>query len=234
MALKVKITKEEFDALPEVLKAEYKGDGAGYVLDTDFVPEDVAPLRNALERVREENRLMREAEDKKVREAEQRIRDELRASGNTEELERRFTAERETLRTELSSRVGVREQQLTRLLVDERAQSMAVKLAGVNAPILLPHIKMRLRAEFDGDDAVCKVVSADGQPSTLTVADLEKEFLNNKLFASILIGVDSSGGGAARNQGGGASKKPNEYTTEERNDLYRNNRAEFDRLFPQQ
>lgn len=234
MALKVKITKDEYDALPEVLKAEYKGDGAGYVLQTDFVPEDVAPLRNALERTRDELRQLRETEAEKVREAEQRIRDELRASGNTEELERRYTAERETLRSELSGRVGVREQQLTRLLVDERANSMAVKLAGKNSFIILPHIKQRLRAVFDGEDAVCKVVTGDGQPSTLTVDDLEKEFLNNPLFASILTGVDSSGGGAVRNTGGGASKKPSEYTMTERNEMYRTNRAEFDRLFPQQ
>lgn len=232
MALKVKITKEEYDALPDVLKAEYKGSGAGYVLDTDFVPEDVAPLRNALERVREENRQMREAQNERDRQTEERLREELRTSGNTEELERRLTQEREQLREQLTGNISRRDQQLSRILVDDRAESMSRDLAGENWALLLPHIKMRLRADLDGDTPTCKVCSADGQPSTLSLADLKQEFLQNALFATILVGVNSSGGGTARNPGGGATKKPNEYTESERIALYNSNPAEYNRLFP--
>lgn len=232
MALNAKITKEQYDALPEAIKEHYKGDGAGYVLETDTVPEDIAPLRNALDRTKEELRQMREAQEERDRQTEQRIRDELRTSGNTTELERRLTQERETLRTQLTADVDRRTQQLSRVLVQDRAAALARELSGDAWLVMLPHIQSRLVADLDSDVPACKVVAPDGQPSTLTVEDLKKEFLNNPAFASIIKGVDSSGGGAGRNKGGNATKKPEDYNQQERIDLFHTNRAEYDRLFP--
>lgn len=236
MALKHKITKEEFDQLDPVIQAEYKGDGAGYVLDTDAHSDDTTALRNAHERTKEELRQLRDAQETErqriARETEERIREELRSTGNTTELERRLTAEREQLRTELTQQTERRTQQLSRVLVQDRAQAMARELSGDAWPVMLPHIQNRLVADLDSDIPACKVVSADGQPSTLTVEDLKKEFLNNPAFASIIVGVSSSGGGAGRKTGGDASKKPEEYSQQERIDLYNSNPTEYARLFP--
>lgn len=232
MALKFKITKEEFDALDPLIQAEYKGDGAGYVLDTDVQNQDTTALVNAHSRVKDELRQLRETEAQRLREAEERIREELRASGNTTELERRLTAEREQLRSALTADVERRTQQLSQVLVRDRAQALARELSGDAWAVMLPHIQSRLVADLDSDIPACKVVAADGQPSTLTVEDLKKEFLNNPAFASIIKGVDSTGGGAGRKPGGNASKKPEEYTQQERIDLFNSNRADYDRLFP--
>lgn len=232
MALKYKITKVEFDALDPLIQAEYKGDGAGYVLDTDVQNEDTTALKNANERNKEELRRMREEQAERDRATEERIRAELRTSGNTEELERRLTAEREQLRTELTAQTERRTQQLSRILVQDRAAALARELSGAAWPVMLPHIQSRLVADLDSDTPACKVVAADGQPSTLSIEDLKKEFLNNPAFASIIVGIDSSGGGANRNPGSGASKKPEEYTQQERIDLYKSNPAEYNRLFP--
>lgn len=234
MALKVKISKEEFDALDPVLQAEYKGDGAGYILDADVQDADTTALANAHARTKEELRQYREQEAERLRVAEERIREELRASGNTTELERRLTAEREQLRTTLTADVDRRTQQLSRVLVQDRAQALARELSGEAWPVMLPHIQTRLVADLDSDTPACKVIAADGQPSTLSIEDLKKEFLNNPAFASIIVGVKSSGGGAARNTGGNASKKPEEYSQQERIDLYNSNPAEYNRLFPAQ
>lgn len=232
MALKHKITKEEFDALSDVLKAEYKGDGAGYVLDTDYVPEDVAPLRSAHERVKEENRRLKEEQRERDRLTEERIREELRTSGNTAELEKRLKEERETLRATMQQDVDRRTQQLSRVLVHDRAQALARELSGDAWMVILPHIQSRLTADLDSEVPACKVVASDGQPSTLSIDDLKKEFLNNPAFASIIVGVNSSGGGAGRNKSGDAGKKPEQYTDQERVDLYKSNPAEYNRLFP--
>lgn len=232
MALKFKITKEEYDALDPLIKAEYKGDGAGYVLDTDVQNQDTTALVNAHNRVKEELRVMREGEAQRIAEAEERAREELRASGNTTELERRLTEERESLRREKDATIDRRTQQLSRVLVQDRANSLARELCGDAWMVMLPHIQSRLVADLDSDIPACKVIAADGQPSTLTVEDLKKEFLSNAAFASIIKGVDSSGGGAGRKPGGNASKKPEEYSQAERIDLFNTNRAEYDRLFP--
>lgn len=232
MALKYKITKEEFDALDPLIQAEYKGDGAGYVLDTDVQNQDTSALVNAHQRVKDELRTYREQEAERLRLAEERIREELRTSGNTTELERRMVEERETLRREKDEQLNRRTQQLSRVLVQDRAAALARELSGAAWQVMLPHVQGRLVADLDSDTPACKVVAADGQPSTLTIEDLKKEFLNNPAFASIIVGVDSSGGGANRNPGGNASKKPEDYSQDERIALYQSNPAEYARLFP--
>lgn len=234
MTLNVKITKEEFNALDPVLQAEYKGDGAGYILDADVQSADTTALANAHARTKEELRILKEGEADRLRIAEERIREELRTSGNTTELERRLTAEREQLRTTLTADVDRRTQQLSKVLVQDRAQTLARELSGDAWLVMLPHVQGRLVADLDSDTPACKVVAADGQPSTLSIEDLKKEFLNNPAFASIIVGVDSSGGGAGRKPGGNASKKPEEYSQQERIDLYNSNPAEYNRLFPVQ
>lgn len=236
MALKYKITKAEYDALDPIIQAEYKGDGAGYVLDTDAGSDDTTALRNAHARTKEELRLLRESQEAErlriATETEERIRQELRASGNTEELENRYRQERETLRSEMTGSIEKRNQQLTRVLVADRAQSLARELCGDAWAVMLPHIQCRLTADLDAEVPACKVLTAAGQSSTLSLEDLKKEFLNNPAFASIIVGVDSSGGGATRKKPGAAGKKPEEYTQDERIELFNTNPVEFKRLFP--
>jgi len=232
-----KITKEQYEALPDVLKAEYKGDGAGYVLDVE-ADEDTSALKNALQREKEErNRLaeeartLREANAERLRTEEQRIRDGIIAGGNVTEIRAALEQEREQLRTELTGTIGNKDKIIAKLLVDDKAQALASQLAGERAALLLPHIRSRLAADFADDNPRCVVVAENGGPSTLSIEDLKKEFLNNPLFATILVGVKSSGGATDRSNGGGASKKPEDYTAQERNELFRTNREEFDRLF---
>jgi len=231
MALKRKITKDEYDALSDVLKAEYKGDGAGYVLDTE-PDEDTGALRSALDRLKEEKRVLQEAEAERARTEADRIRAGILAGGNVDEIRNALELEREQLRADKDGIISKKDQVIGRLLVDDRANNMAVKLAGKHAKLLLPHIKVRLKVDFTGDEPRAVVVTEAGQPSTLSIEDLEKELLLNPDFASILIGVDSSGGDTTRNSGGDASKKPNEYTEAERTALYHSDPAKFHRLFP--
>lgn len=234
-----KITKEQYDALPEVLQNEYKGDGAGYVLDTDDKSDDTTSLKNALERVKEEKRLsdeaariLREEKAERERTEQERIREGILAGGNVAEIRATLEQEREQLRASKDADLDKKNKFIGKLLVDDRANTMAIKLAGKHAKLLLPHIKVRLQADFSGDEPRAVVVTESGGPSTLSIEDLEKELLLNPDFASILIGVDSSGGDTSRTSGGDASKKPNEYTEAERIALYTSDPAKFHRLFP--
>jgi len=238
MALKRKITKAEYDELPEVIKAEYKGDGAGYVLDTDDDNEAVETLRRSLQNSRNDTAAEKESKrqlQERLDEIDRKIRagelTEAQANKDVDALTRLYTEERETLRTELTGVISKKDKQLENLLLAGKAESIARKLSGDNWALLLPHVSCRLRADVSADVPSVKVVTSTGEASTLSLDDLEKELLNNPLYAAILVGVNSSGGGASRQAGGGASKQPHEYTAAERNELFKNNRAEFDRIF---
>ena len=73
---------------------------------------------------------------------------------------------------------------------------------------MLPHIKNRLVADFEGDEPVTRILGPDGKPSNMTLDDLEKEFVANKDFSAIIVGSKASGGaggGEQRRKTGGAS-----------------------------
>ena len=103
-------------------------------------------------------------------------------------------------------------QYTTKTLVDNVATQIATKIS--NAPaLLLPHIKSRLQADFEGDSPVTRVLDKDGKPSAMTVEELAAEFVANKDFSAIITASKASGGAGkpSNNNGGGApnnSDKP--------------------------
>ena len=87
------------------------------------------------------------------------------------------------------------------MLVDNVAQSMASKIS--KAPeLILPHIKARLKAEFNEGKAVTRVLDKDGNPSAFGIEDLQKEMVANPAFAPIIIGSKASNSGAENSHGG--------------------------------
>lgn len=212
MALKLKLTKAEFDKLPADVKAEYLPDGDAYKLDVDGI-EDTGALQRAKQRETE----ARKSAEKKLEELETQM-EELRSAAGKKgediaklekgwkdklaEVETNSKTEREKLQGHIRSQ-----------LVDNVASTLANKLS--KSPVLLlPHIKARLMADFDGDKPVTKVLGADGKPSALTLEQLEAEFVANKDFASIIVGSRASGGAGNRAPtsvpGGGAANPPSD------------------------
>ncbi|MEX5734662.1 hypothetical protein [Providencia hangzhouensis] len=79
-------------------------------------------------------------------------------------------------------------------MVDNVAQTLATKLAGDAAPLIMPHIKSRLSVE----EGKTRVVDSAGHPSAFTIDDLEKEFRSNQLFAPVIIGSKATGTGEVK------------------------------------
>lgn len=102
-------------------------------------------------------------------------------------------------------------------MVDSVASRIATELAGENAEIILPHIQRRLQADIVEGKPVTKVLDLEGSPSALSVEELQKEFLSNQKFSSIIVASKASGGGAngGRKGGGGATKKLSEMSATE-------------------
>lgn len=235
MALKRKITKAEFDALKADVKTEYAVDPANaesYLLDVD----DSSGLAAALAAEREANRVAKaeiaatkKAADEAAAEAK-RIADEAAAeaakkTGDITALETSWKGKEDAAKKKGEDDANVLRGQLKKLLVDNVASTMAHEIS--TAPVLLiPHIKSRLDTDVSGDEPVTRVLDAAGKPSALTIADLKKEFMDNKDFAAIIKGSKGSGsssGNSQQNNGSADddSKKLSEMSEKERTEMSR-------------
>lgn len=211
MALKKKLTKEEHAKLSDHIKAEYIEDGDGFRLDIDG-DEDTGALKRAKDR---EAQLRREAEQK-LREAQEQLdalgNDDARKKGDIQTLEKSWQKKLEDQKTEYEGKLGKLTSHTKTQLVDNVAQQIASKIS--NAPaLLLPHIKARLAADFEGDAPITRILDKDGKPSAMTVEELSAEFVANKDFSAIITASKASGGAGkpSNNNGGGApnhSDKP--------------------------
>ncbi|QEG09326.1 head scaffolding protein [Xanthomonas phage vB_Xar_IVIA-DoCa1] len=207
MALKKRITKEEHSKLTDALKFEYVEDGDGFRLDVDG-DEDTGPLRRAKDR---EAQLRRDAE-KRAKEAEDRLAelegDDARKKGDIATLEKSWQKKLDDQKNEYEGKIGKLTTHTTKSLVDNVALSIATKIS--NAPaIILPHIRARLQADFEGDEPKTRILDKDGKPSAMTIDELSAEFVANKDFSAIITGSKASGGAGKPSQnGGGAPKNP--------------------------
>ena len=211
MALKKKLTKEEHSKLPDHLKAEYIEDGDGFRLDIDG-DEDTGALKRAKDR---EAQLRRDAEAK-LREAQEQLdalgNDDARKKGDIQTLEKSWQKKLDDTKAEYEGKLGKLTSHTKTQLVDNVAQQIASKIS--NAPaLLLPHIKARLAADFEGDAPITRILDKDGKPSAMTVEELSAEFVANKDFSAIITASKASGGAGkpSNSNGGGApnqSDKP--------------------------
>lgn len=208
MALKKKLTKEEHAKLSDAFKAEYIEDGDGFRLDVDG-DEDTGALKRAKDR---ESQLRKDAE-KALKEAQEKLdalgTDDARKKGDIETLEKSWQSKLDTQKAEYDGKLSKLTGHTTKSLVDNVALSIASKIS--TAPnLILPHIRARLQADFEGDEPKTRVLDKDGKPSALTVEELSQEFIANKDFSAIITASKASGGAGKPSQnGGGASKFQN-------------------------
>jgi hypothetical protein len=90
-------------------------------------------------------------------------------------------------------------------LIDSVAQSIAAEIT--ESPALIMHqIKSRLAVDLAADTPSTHVLDANGNRCSTSIAELTKEFLENKEYSAIMKGSKASGGGAgaAQNRAGGA------------------------------
>jgi len=194
MALKKKITKVEFEALPEFLKKEYKGEGDDFTLDLEG-EEDTG----ALKRAKEHEVLARKTAEKQLKEAQDAMAalndEKSRASGDVKALEESWSAKLEAQALEAKTKTDRLTNSLSKTYVGDAATKLAHELSEIAPKALLPHIERRLSMEFDGDTPKTRILDAAGNVSALTLEDLKNEFIANEDFSGIIIG--SKGGGSA-------------------------------------
>lgn len=224
------------DGLAADVAKEYKEVDGQFVLD--ITGDDLTPLINAKNHVKDELVTTKT----KLAKAEQDLLDIRKGVIPKEDMEAIETSYKQKL-AEKEAEKSASEKTLTKRLhkatIKAEAQRIASEMS--DAPhLMLPYVERRLSVEFNEDDvAVVRVRGADGKASALTLDDLKKELVANPELAPIIRGSKGTGGGTNSNSnpahnGGGAPKKMKDMTEAERVNLFRTNRAEFDRLVAEQ
>ena len=207
MTLKRKITKDEFAALAEGAKGFYKEDGDSYKLDAE--EEDNSALKRAKDR---ETQLRKDLETK-FNEMQTKLEEiegvDAKKRGDIATLEKSWSTKLETQKSEYQAKLDKLNAHTTKTLVDNVALSIATKISS-SPTLLLPHLRSRLVADFEGDEPKTRVLDAEGKPSAMTVDDLSKEFVQNKDFAPIITASKGSGGTAPKSTPNGAGAKSTE------------------------
>jgi hypothetical protein len=229
--LKSKITKAEYDALSDALKAVYKLEGDTALLQSD----DAAELRAAKDR---EAQRAREAEAERDRLKQEKATAEAAAAAAAEDAARekaKKAGDITALETSWQGKVDAEKQrgdklenQLKTLLVNNEAIKLASEIS-VSPSLLIPIIERRLQADLTGEKPITRVLDVNGAPSAFNLDDLKKELVANKEFAAIIKGSNASGGGAnGNNSGGGAAgKKIKDMTEAEKVAFHRANPAAY-------
>lgn len=191
--LKRKIDEATFNALPDVVKAEYTKNGNDYVLEVD----DAKELINA-------------------RDGEKRRADELKTENTALKAENAtmkaangdFTSLETSYKTQLAAKDKIIADTNTALTGERRDRhvgSAATEIANKHfiAPKLVSK-EIAARLDLDPRDGkTVRVLDKDGKVSALTLDDLAKEFVDNADYKSIVKANQASG--SAGNARGSAS-----------------------------
>jgi len=208
MALKKKIAKTEYEAVPDLLKDLYVADGDQYRLDLDdWEPpkptDDTAELKRALDREREAAKNAK----KQLSELQKKLEEEstltARKAGDIETLEKSWASKMDKLQKDMQKNLEQKDQFIRATLVDNVAVHIATEIAGSNAEILMPHIRSRLKADLESDTPITRVLDAQGNISSLSPSELGQEFVANPKFAAIVVASKASGSGAPDSVNGG-------------------------------
>jgi hypothetical protein len=206
MALKLKITKEQFEKLADNVKFEYVADGEEYRLQVDGI-EDVGPLKRANQRLKDQLEQEQTAHDSTRDKLERIEKNPARKQGDIDALERQWTKEKEDAVNAIQSKLEGREKFISQTLLENAAQSIADRIS-TSPAVMRPHIERRLSVDMSGDVPVIKVLDKDGKASALTADKLGEEFVANKDFSSIIRVTKASGGAGSPSQNGGAVNRP--------------------------
>jgi hypothetical protein len=225
MALKSVVTKEEFEKLPEAIKAEYKQDGESYLLDApdgyvpkskldEFRTNNVALMkdRDALkakygdldpDAAREALKLKQQLEEKKLRDAGE-------FDKALDERVKAMRKEHEAERTKLESELRAKDAKLSGLLIDNALRDCALKPEIGVLPKAIPTVVVLAKGVWQLDKDGNPVAMKDGQPiygKDGTPISMPEWISNLKAEHDYLFGQPSGGGAGNTGGSGGAPKK---------------------------
>lgn len=202
-----KLSKEQFDQLPEFMKENYKTEGDSYVPKEVLAPpgyespDAIAELKRAKDRETQEAKSAREKAASLQSKLDEISADDKRKIGDIDGLDKSWNDKFEAQKAEYESKLSGKDKFITEQLVDNVASVIANDIS-VSPNVILPHIKSRLAADMDGDSPKTVVLDPSGQRSAATLEELKKEFMTNDDFSNIIKGTNASGSGASGSKDG--------------------------------
>ena len=241
------LTKEEYNNLPEKAKN-------AFVLDDDqYVPVKDAKLKSTLDdldgkcktaeqRAKElEQRLASFEEAKKAElaaEREKALADAKKANNIDEILRIEREQAEDGKRRAIDEAKGQWQREMSEKEAAQRAASLAKEIALIIAvdEASAELIELSIRSRINSDVDLKKDIFSDRSGSALSVdkSGFAELLAKEPQFARLVkANISTAGtGGANGNSVGSATKKPEEYTEQERVNLYRTNPTLFNQLFP--
>lgn len=204
MALKRKVTKSEYEALSDVIKAEYKASGDGYVLDTDDATDLITARDKEKEARRKAEKEAKDAQDELDRLKEQKNRENGDIAAIEKSWQTKFDNEKKRADTAEASLTAERNDRHVTGAADKIAKRFTVP------ELMRDRIAKRLTTETADGKTLVRVLDKDGKPSAMSVDELEKEFVDNADFKSIVIGSKASGSATPSKPGASGPNLPNQ------------------------
>lgn len=209
MAIKRKLSKEEYEKLPDILKSEYQEKDGSFVVLLDGDDE----LRRAKDH---EVNAHKETRDK-LKELQSQLdamRDnKSRESGDVKALEESWRNKLTEREAELSTKINSLQSSIVSTMRDSVLTDLASKLVKPDASRLFKKsLEDRLQVDLSGDRPEVRILDNKGQRSAMSISDLEKEIVASPEYSSIIIASKASGGAGVKATGNGVSeagKKPN-------------------------
>lgn len=207
--MKYIIDSETHAKLSDETKAEYEEKDGKFVLKLEGHEESFVP--KAKRDIEVEHRKNAEKALKEATDREAKLVKDLEAAGGSkteiENIRKQHQTEVEKIKAEYAEKEQAAKAESHKALIREEATRFASERFTVPSAISRLY-QDRLNVEEVDGQAVIRVLEADGKPSVKSLAELQKEFLENKEFSPIVKASQGSGGGAhGSNKGGGANQK---------------------------
>lgn len=208
----MKISKADFNALPETIKKLFKpavDDAESYTNGE----ESADKLKTALENERAEKKKVaqerdtlksakEEAERKKTEAEENAEAEKLRKSGDIEAIERR-----------MQTKIEEAEKQVAELVKQGEVRDMETAATKATDSIMglftsadyRPIVAGRIKSEMKEGKAQIYIIDKNGERSNMDLSGLKKELLTTESLKPILISSKGAGGGATASKGGGGA-----------------------------
>lgn len=201
MTLKYKVNSVE--GLDESIKALYVEKDGVYTLSVDISEsEEFKKLKSSKDKILDEKK----KEQQRREEQEEKEREKaIEIAEKEKKYEESLKLTREKHKEEMKKAERFKNK-LMESKLSEPANSLANRLAGEYAELMVSFIKNRLSLEEIDDSFNLVVLDENGIKTDDTLSDLEKELKENPLFAPIIKGRKSSGGSSDPNRANGSGE----------------------------
>ena len=227
----INFTVETLEGIDETLQGLYEPTDTGYQLKVDGIPkpvnEDLTGLKNKVEELLAEKKAASKKAKEAAEEAEIARLEAAKKGNDTEALDKSWQEKYSTREKELNEELAKMSSTIVNLTSGQTALKIAQEIAVQgSSDVLLPHLQMRLKADFRDGQPVTVVLDKDGKPSAMTIDELKAEFQNSVAFAPLIVGTKANGAGrTGGNETGGASI--NEVVREDFNKMNQSQRKQF-------